>query len=93
VQIGLDHRGVGAEARAVNLQIFHYALDVVARLRERDAPTQSTASTLGSRGIAVLRHPLLDPAATGIVTGERHDVQPAILLEQGGDFGDSIWVL
>jgi len=41
--------------------------------------TQSTASTLGSRGS--------HPAAAGIVAGERHNVGAAVLLEQGGGLG------
>jgi hypothetical protein len=33
----------------------------------------------------VLRHPLLDPAAAGIVAGKRHDIAATLLLEQGSN--------
>jgi hypothetical protein len=37
VQVGPDRRGAGAEARAVNLQVLHDTLHVVAGLGEWDA--------------------------------------------------------
>src|ERR1700687_3522700 len=62
VQVGLDRRGAGAEARAVDLQVLHDAQDVVARLGERDALDPVDGIDLGIARTAVLRHPLLDPA-------------------------------
>src|SRR3984893_15296982 len=83
VQVRLDRRSAGTEARAVDLQILHYTLDVVARLGERDALAPVDRLDLGTALSAMLRHPLHDPAAAGIVTGKRHDVRAAVLLEQG----------
>ena len=87
MQVGLDRRGAGAEARAVDLQVLHDALDVVARLGERDALDPIDRVDLGIARIAVLRHPLLDPAAARIVAGKGQDVGAAVVLEQGGDLG------
>src|SRR6266446_7501571 len=63
VQVRLDRGGAGAEARAVDLQILHDPLDVVARLGERDALDPVDGIDLGIARIAVLCHPLLDSAA------------------------------
>src|SRR5216683_7575934 len=62
VQVRLDRGGAGAEPRAVDLQILHDPLDVVARLGERDALDPVGGIDLGIARIAVLCHPLLDSA-------------------------------
>ena len=49
--------------------------------------TQSTASTLGSRGSPYCLHPFTHAAAAGIVAGEGHDVGAAIFPQQRGEFG------
>ena len=49
--------------RAVDLQVFHYTLDVVARLGKR-----VDRIYLGVGRIATLRHPLFDRAAGGVMT-------------------------
>ena len=72
---------------AIDLQILHDTLHVVARLGERDALDPIDRIDFGIARIAVLRHPLPDPAAAGIVAGKRHDVGAGVLLEQGADLG------
>src|SRR6266481_6902163 len=81
MQVRFDRRRAGAEVRTVDLQILHYPLDVVTRLGERNALDPIDRIDLGVARIAVLGDPLLNPAAAGIVTGERHDVRAAVLSE------------
>src|SRR5262249_27196697 len=87
VQIRLDRGGAGAEPCAVDLQILHDPLDVVARLGERDALDPVDGIDLGIAWIAVLRHPLLDPAAAGVVARKSHDVGAAVVRKQPRELG------
>jgi hypothetical protein len=64
VQVGLESCDAGAEPRAVDLQVFHYTLDVVARLGERDALDQSTASILERDDFSVNRFGI--PKSSGL---------------------------
>ena len=89
MQVWLDRRGVLAEARAVDLQVLHHPLDVVARLGEWNALDPVDGIDLGIARIAMLRHPLLDPAAARVVAREGEDKGAAIVLEQGGDFSSA----
>jgi hypothetical protein len=73
VQVGLDGRSAGAEANAIDLQVLHDALDVVARLGKRNALNPIDSIDLGIARIAVLRHPLLDPAAARIIASKSQD--------------------
>src|SRR5271169_3644409 len=58
VQVGLDRRADVAKALAVNLQVLHYTLDVIACLGQRNALYPIDRVDLGISRIAVLRHPL-----------------------------------
>ena len=66
MQVGLGGRNRSGEAGAVDLQILHDALDVVARFGKRDALDPVNRVDLGIARIAVLCHPLPDPPAAGI---------------------------
>ena len=66
MQVGFNRRGDVAEALAVDLQVLHNALDVVARFGERNALNPINSINLGIARIAVLGHPLLDPPAARI---------------------------
>jgi hypothetical protein len=60
---GLSDRCVGVEASAVDLQVLHYTLHVIAGLSEWDALDPVDRVDLRVAWIAVLCHPLLNPAA------------------------------
>src|SRR5262245_55377248 len=78
-QVGLDQEPrAAAEAHAIDLQVLHDALDVVARLRKRNAFDPVDRIDLGIARIAVLLDPFTHATATGIVAGEGHDVRAAI---------------
>ena len=62
MHVGLSDRSICVEARAVDLQVH-----VVAGLSEWDALDPVDRVDLRVAWIAVLCHPLLDPAAAGIV--------------------------
>ena len=64
VQVRLDSCQPGAHARAINLQVFHNALNVIARLRQGDALHPINRINLGITRVAVLGHPLLDAAVS-----------------------------
>src|SRR2546427_7099186 len=83
VEVRLDHQPRSApEPDAIDLQILHHPLDVVARLGERDAldPIDRVDGRIAR--IAVALEPFLDPALAGVVGGERQDVGAAINLEK-----------
>jgi hypothetical protein len=86
MHVGRRSGGV-KKARAIGLKILHYALHVVTGLGEGDALNPVDGIDAGIARVAVLRYPLLNPAASGIVAGERQDVGTAVLLEQGRDLG------
>ena len=65
MQVG--HRSVGVKARAVGLKILHYTLHIVAGLGEGDALDPVDGIDPRIARVAVLRYPLLNPAAPGIV--------------------------
>src|SRR5207253_6281506 len=70
-----------AEADAINLQVLEDALDVITRLRERNAFDPVDRIDAGVARIAVALHPFLHPAGPRVVAGERHDIGPAIALD------------
>src|SRR6267143_6514244 len=83
MQIGPDLQpGSAAEARAIDLQILHDPLHVIAGLGERDQFDPVDRIDLGIARIAVALDPFLDAAAAGVVGRERHDVGAAIILDQ-----------
>ena len=57
MQVGLHSRGAGAEARAVDLQVLHDTLRIVARLSEWDAFDPIDRIDFGIARIAVLGYP------------------------------------
>src|SRR5271169_5531122 len=69
MQVGLHGRGASAEACAVDLQVLHDTLHVVARLGERDALYPIDRIDLGIAWITMLGHPFRDSATASIVTG------------------------
>src|SRR5437867_1535847 len=70
-QVRLDQETrAAAEADAIDLHVFHDALHVVARLRERDALDPVDRIDLGVARVAVAADPFLDPAAAGVIGGE-----------------------
>jgi hypothetical protein len=81
VYVGLSDRGISVEARAVDLQVLHYTLHIVASLGDWDALDPVDRVDLRVAWIAVLCHPLLDPAAASISPGYRGD------LHQSDRFG------
>src|SRR5437660_5982243 len=67
-QVSLDQDvGAAAEAVAVDLHVLHHALDVVARLRERDALDPVDRIDLGIARVAEPSDPFPNAAAAGIV--------------------------
>ena len=78
------HRSTGVEANAIDLQILHDALDVVARFGKWNALHPINRVDLGIARIAVLLHPFLNAASAGVIAGEAHDVGAAILPQQRG---------
>ena len=74
VQIRLDGRDAGPEAGAVDLEVLHYTLNIVACLGERDAFDPVNRIDFGIARIAVLDYPVSDPPRAGVIAGERHDV-------------------
>jgi hypothetical protein len=88
VQVGLDLQPrPAAEAGAIDLQVLHDPLHVVAGLGERDLLDPVDRVDLGIARIAVAVDPFLDAAAAGIVGREGHDVGAAIILEQAAELG------
>ena len=87
-QVGFDLQlRAPAKAGAIDLQVLHDALDIVARLGDRDALDPVDRVDLGIARVTMIGHPFLDPAAAGIVSGERHDIGPAVVLESAGNLG------
>ena len=83
-QVGLDQQlAAAAEARAIDLQVLHDPLDVIARLGDRDALDPVDRIDLGIARIAVGGDPLLHAAAAGIVAGEGQDVGAAVIRAAG----------
>src|ERR1700712_3271511 len=80
VRLDLQPRAA-AEAGAVDLQILHDALHVVAGLGERNQLDPIDSVNAGIAGIAITLDPLFDAAAAGVVGRERHDVGAAVILE------------
>ena len=75
MQVGLDLQPrSAAEAGAIDLQILHDPLHVVAGLRERDLLDPVDGIDFGIARIAVALDPFLDAAAAGIVASESQDV-------------------
>src|SRR5690606_3582762 len=86
-QIAFDVEAAG-QSHPVDLQIFHNALDIVARLREGDAldPVHNLLHRLAAR-VAIARDPVLGPARTRIVADEGEDVGAAEAVELFGEIG------
>src|SRR6185437_13865608 len=88
MQVGFDLKPVSAaEAGAIDLQILHDALHVIAGLGEWDLFDPVDRIDLGIAWIAVTLDPFPDAAAAGILGREGHDVGAAIVLEQATEFG------
>src|SRR5437763_16799793 len=87
-QVRLDQElRPAAEAHAIDLQVFQYPLDVVARLGERYALDPIDWINLGVPRIAVLGNPLLYPSTARVVAGEGEDVGAAVLRDQLAELG------
>src|SRR5580704_807591 len=86
MQVGFKRRGALAITRAVDLQILHDPLDVVARLGKGNALDPIDRVDLGIARITVLCDPLLNSAAARIITRKGQNEGAAIVLEQRGDF-------
>src|SRR5258705_11871359 len=87
-QVGFDLKlRAAAEASAVDLQILHDPLHIVARLGEWNELNPVDRIDLGIARIAIALDPFLDAAAAGVVGGKGHDVGTAIVLEQSAEFG------
>jgi hypothetical protein len=71
MQVGFYRRGSIAKAPAVDLQVLHDALDVVARFGKGNALNPIDGVDLGIARIAVLCHPLLNSAAARIISPQR----------------------
>src|SRR5207237_6615408 len=77
-QIGLDLQpGSAAEAGAIDLQVLHHPLHVIAGLGERNLLDPIDRVDLRIARIAVALDPFLEAAAPGIVGGEGPDVGTA----------------
>jgi hypothetical protein len=92
MHVGRRSGGV-KKARAIGLKILHYALHVVAGLGKGDALNPVDCIDPGFARVAVLRYPLLNPAAPGIVAGERQDVGTSVPLSKAASSAAPIWVL
>ena len=82
-EVGLDQQlAAAAEAGAVDLQVLHDPLHVIARLGDRDALDPVDRIDLRIARIAIGRDPLPHAAAAGVVAGEGQDVGAAIAVDQ-----------
>ena len=83
LQVVVDQIG-GAlvQALAVDLQVLHHPLHIVARLVERDALDPVDGVDLGLARVAIGVDPLLHIAGAGIVSGKGQDIGPAPFLQQ-----------
>ena len=78
VQVGLDLQPrPAAKSRAIDLQILHDPLHVIAGFGKRDQFDPVDRIDLGIARIAVTLDPFFDAAATGIVAGKGQDVGAA----------------
>src|SRR5882724_2873434 len=68
------HRGAIPKAHAIDQQILHHALDIVAGFGKRDALDPVDRIDLGIARIAERREPFPDAAPAGVVAGKGHDV-------------------
>src|SRR5690242_14717756 len=89
MQVGFKGRGAFAKAPAIDIQIFDNALDVVARLGERNALYPIDRIDLRIAWITVLRDPLFHSTAARIVTRKGQNQGAAIVLQKGGDFSSA----
>ncbi len=88
MQIRLDQElRAAAETDAIDLQVLQHALDVVARLGERDLLDPVDRVDLGIAWIAILGDPLLHTSAASIVAGEGEDVGTAVVGDQVAELG------
>src|SRR4051812_21126682 len=86
--IELRHHGGGSvKTDPIDLQVFHDALDVIARFSKWNAFYPIDRIHVGIARVAILLRPLLDATAARIVAGEGHDVRTLILLQQCAEFG------
>src|SRR5947209_7490049 len=81
-EIGLDGESRRAEAGAVDLQVLHQALDVVARLGEGDELNPIDHVDLGVARVAMGLDPVEDAAAAGIIGREGHHIGAAEAVEE-----------
>ena len=87
LEVGFDHKAARAvETGAIDLKILHDALDVIARLGDRDALDPVDRIDLRVARIAKGGNPQAHAAAPGIVAGEGEDVGAVIAGEQVRQF-------
>src|SRR5215813_9251564 len=80
--VGFDHQlAAAAKTCAIDLQVFHNPRDIVARFGDRDALDPVDRINARITRIAIGRDPLLHPAASGVVAGERENVRTVIAAE------------
>src|SRR5262249_41447222 len=88
MQVGFDQElRAAAETNAVDLEVFEYALDVIARFGERDALDPVDRIDLRVARIAIFCDPFLHAPAPGIVAGEGEDMRAAIVDVEIAELG------
>src|SRR5215510_12841455 len=88
MQVGFDQElRAAAETNAVDLKVFEYALDVIARFGERDALDPVDRIDLRVARIAIFCDPFLHAPAPGIVAGEGEDMRAAIVDVEIAELG------
>ena len=65
-----DHGGTRVEADTIDKQIFHHALDIIARFGKWDPFHLIDCIYIGIAWITVLLHPLPDSAPASIIAGK-----------------------
>ena len=78
------HGGIVIETRAVDLQVFQHALDIVAGLREGDALDPVDRVDIGIARIAVILDPAAGAVGAGIIGGQRENVGAVELVHHLG---------
>src|SRR4051812_30732593 len=76
--------GAATEPRAVDLHIFHEALDVVACLGDRDALGPVDRVDIGIARIAVSGEPLPYAPHAGVIASKSQQVRAAVVVQQVG---------
>src|SRR5215467_7265729 len=77
------------EPDAIDLKVFHHALDVVAGFGEWDPLDPINGVNVRTSRITVSLDPFANPTTTCIIGRESEYVRPAIVLKQFAEFGCS----